>query len=79
MQAHVDLRRLEPLLQIVIDRLVADCGQQSHVTDSDLLLFEGLLPIGFDHGLSPSTISTGKLGRSSRLGSLLSGSLGDSL
>lgn len=35
-----------PLLKVLIDALVADRGQQSHIRDSYLFLLESLFPVG---------------------------------
>ena len=43
---RVDVSILPPFLQILIDALVADLGQQRHVGDTHLLLLEPLLPVG---------------------------------
>jgi hypothetical protein len=43
---HVDLLVLEPLLEVVVDALIADGAQQRHVADAGLLLLEAVLPVG---------------------------------
>lgn len=45
-QAHVDLLVKEPLLEILVDGLVRDRAQKSHVGDTGLLLLlEALGPV----------------------------------
>jgi hypothetical protein len=39
---HVDLRILEPLLQIVVDGLIGNFAEQGKIRDSDLLLLRAL-------------------------------------
>ena len=41
----IDLRILPTLLQVLVNALVCDRGQQRHVRHSDLLLLKALLPI----------------------------------
>lgn len=43
---RVDLPIRPPLLQVLVDALVGDRREQSHIRHSDLLLLESLLPIG---------------------------------
>lgn len=42
----VDLAIRPPLLEVLVDSLVADCRQQRHIGDASLLLLEPLLPVG---------------------------------
>lgn len=48
---RVDFCVRPPLLKIIVDAFVADCGQEGHICHSDLLLLEALLPISL-HGTS---------------------------
>lgn len=42
----VNFAVLPSLLEILVDTLVTDCRQQSHVRYASLLLLESLLPVG---------------------------------
>ena len=46
MQTYIYLPVLKPLLQVFIDTLVRNGGEQRHIRDSHLLLLESFLPIG---------------------------------
>ena len=44
----VDLSVLPSLLQVLVNALVRDRGEEGHVGDADRLLLEALLPVGLD-------------------------------
>ena len=51
----VDLAVGPPFLEVLVDALVADCGEEGHVGYADLLLFEAFLPISLS-GISAEIV-----------------------
>lgn len=47
--AHIDLSIFKALLQVVVDGVLGDRGQEGHVGDTSLLFLERILPVGL-HG-----------------------------